>query len=346
MCLPCTSDTLAIPKAVICFHDTILPGAWRYPPPFSLRNYCFPVLRQTFYAARVVKHWCRFSREAVESSFLEIFKTCLDLVLNTAPAGLAPSKGPDWTISQKYLPASTTLQFCDLSFSLSPLMVSVNTLKAAALPQEAWPCSLSATALWSMLPPCSFDNLAHKKLHSLCFMKSKKGFQILKWKITRGLMFPNHLGHWLITAQALQNHVTAYFICSLKQSWPSAALVYTALEQVSVRWQISPAEYSSQTAATPQSTGWSEEQMGYFTTSLLREPVFRCSHCKLCSRCYMDKDETSLKDPHSYEHALEELGSQQQRASPCSLCAPGVSLSSKAALRASRCIFNGDAMLF
>lgn len=147
VCLPCTSDTLAIPKAVICFHDTILPGAWRYPPPFSLRNYCFPVLRQTFYAARVVKHWCRFSREAVESSFLEIFKTCLDLVLNTAPAGLAPSKGPDWTISQKYLPASTTLQFCDLSFSLSPLMVSVNTLKAAALPQEARPCSLSATAL-------------------------------------------------------------------------------------------------------------------------------------------------------------------------------------------------------
>ncbi|KFV77944.1 hypothetical protein N308_11556, partial [Struthio camelus australis] len=38
-------------------------------------------IRKHFLAVRVVKHWSKFPREAVESPSLEIFKIQLDVVL-------------------------------------------------------------------------------------------------------------------------------------------------------------------------------------------------------------------------------------------------------------------------
>jgi len=38
-------------------------------------------MRKNFFPLRVMEHWHRLPREAVESPSLEIFKTCLDKVL-------------------------------------------------------------------------------------------------------------------------------------------------------------------------------------------------------------------------------------------------------------------------
>ncbi|KFV80625.1 hypothetical protein N308_12489, partial [Struthio camelus australis] len=38
-------------------------------------------LRKNFFTGRVTEHWTRLPREVVEPRSLEIFKTCLDVIL-------------------------------------------------------------------------------------------------------------------------------------------------------------------------------------------------------------------------------------------------------------------------
>ncbi|KFV77926.1 hypothetical protein N308_11537, partial [Struthio camelus australis] len=38
-------------------------------------------LRKNFFTVRVTEHWNRLPRKAVKSPSLEIFKTCLDVIL-------------------------------------------------------------------------------------------------------------------------------------------------------------------------------------------------------------------------------------------------------------------------
>lgn len=197
MCLICTSALSTILKVAICFHDTISPGPWHYNPLFFFNSIFF---------------------------FLGDLQSCLDVLLGRR----------GWTGQS---PRDTSLQ--------SVISPSVHLhWRSLLTPWRLQHCYrrhghvvMPYTTLWSTLPPCSSDILAHSNSKEivLCFLwkkKSTKGFQILKWKITRRLMFQNHFGHQLFTVQALQNSAATallYFIYLLKQNWPSTALVYTAL---------------------------------------------------------------------------------------------------------------------
>lgn len=69
-------------------------GPWHYLP-ISLGDHHFRVLRKNTFIVTVVKQWQKLPREAAEALPLEIFKTQLDLILSTAPADPAVSKGLD-----------------------------------------------------------------------------------------------------------------------------------------------------------------------------------------------------------------------------------------------------------
>lgn len=64
----------------------------------KLKHRMFPLnIREHFFAMRVTKHWCRLSRETVESSPLEILETHLEMVLRNLMyvVLLEPEQGQD-----------------------------------------------------------------------------------------------------------------------------------------------------------------------------------------------------------------------------------------------------------
>ena len=52
----------------------------------KLKHRWFPLnMRKHFFTVRVTEHWHRLPRETVECPSLEIFRSCLDMVLGNLP---------------------------------------------------------------------------------------------------------------------------------------------------------------------------------------------------------------------------------------------------------------------
>jgi len=83
---------------------------------------------------RVTEHWHRMLREVVESPSLEIFESCLDMVLGSRlwETLLEQGLGPDDL--QRFLPASTFLwSCCGLLCNYSPVICFISSFRVVCL---------------------------------------------------------------------------------------------------------------------------------------------------------------------------------------------------------------------
>jgi len=92
----------------MCYGFTISPA---FRVVFKLCSF-FVCLSKNFFPLRVTEPWPRLPREAVESPSLEIFKTCLNVVLCSLLWVTLLGQGVGLGDSQRALPTPTILGFC------------------------------------------------------------------------------------------------------------------------------------------------------------------------------------------------------------------------------------------